>query len=197
MEGAPLIRVLGCSRPTYRAVHTRSSRCHVGDRYSFPSRLVLYFSLELVEAPRVELRSVVVALSVPLSVEFADSLDVLHHDAEPLLLRPLDYRGGDVVEEPTDPVSLNRSVLSIDVSPDSHVVSLEVALRLPASFLDLRRPAEVVAQDASVRVRQGDVVEVAVSTDSSNGLDFRDLLGEADAKTVCGERRRPRGMARD
>src|SRR5439155_21612548 len=107
------------------------------------------------------------------------------------------YRCVEVADEPEDPVSLNRSVIAIDVSPDSHVVSLDATLRLPASFLDLRRPAEVVAQVASVRVRQGDVVEVAVSTDSSDGLDFRDLLGEADAKTVCGERRRPRGMARD
>src|SRR5207245_6320292 len=71
VEGAPLIRVLDCSRPTYRAVHTRSSRCHVDDRYSFPSRLVLNLSLALVEAAPVELRSVVVALAVAFSLPFA------------------------------------------------------------------------------------------------------------------------------
>src|SRR5712692_6846135 len=49
VEGAPPIRVR--SRPTYRAVHTRSSCCHVDDRYSFPPRLVLDLPLELVEAP--------------------------------------------------------------------------------------------------------------------------------------------------
>ena len=76
------------------------------------------------------------------------------------------------MEEPADPVSLNPSVLSVDASPDSRVVSLEVSLRLPASGFNLGRPAEVVAQDASVRVRRCHVVEVAVDSNRSDGLDF-------------------------
>src|SRR5713226_10552321 len=48
-EGAPPIRVR--PRHTYRAVHTCSSCCHIGDRYSFPSGLALDLSLQFVEAP--------------------------------------------------------------------------------------------------------------------------------------------------
>src|SRR5436309_1650797 len=58
------------------------------------------------------------------------------------------------------PCFAESSVLSVDASPDSRVVSLEVSLRLPASGFNLGRPAEVVAQDASVRVRRCHVVEV-------------------------------------
>src|SRR2546427_4486254 len=173
-EGAPPIRVR--SRPTYRAVHTRSSRCHVGDRYSFPPGLVFYLFLELVVTPRVEPRSVLVALSIFFSVEPAHSSDIFNYYPEPPLLRSHDYRGGDVVEEPAYSVSLNRSVLSVDASPDSRVVSLEVPLRLPASGFNLGRPAEVVAQDASVRVRRCHVVEVAVDSNCSDGLNFCNLF---------------------
>ena len=77
------------------------------------------------------------------------------------------------MEEIADSVSLNRAVLSVDDPPDSRVVSLEVALRLPAPGLDLRCLGEVVAQDASVRVCRCDVVAIAVDSDCPDGLNFR------------------------
>ena len=59
-----------------------------------------------------------------------------------------------------------------------------MTLRLPTSGLDLRRPAEVVAENASIRVRQCHVVEVAVDSNRPDGVDFRDFFREADAQTI-------------